>query len=164
MQQLNTPIVTFRAFLLRSSISLAAASLLPAVGLGGCAPSRDVGNKTIVIGTTEDFESINELIAQGSSFNTAIVNRVLLKLLEEQADSQESPASFLGRLASSWAFSEDRLQLVCPCHDSEFDPADNGQVTDGPARRRLAALSLDIGDGRLIAGGSFLGRVGFLRR
>ena len=63
---------------------------------------------------------------------------------------------------SDW--NEDRLQLVCPCHDSEFDPTDNGQVTDGPARRGLAALSLDIVDGGLIAGGGFLGRVGFRRR
>ncbi len=63
---------------------------------------------------------------------------------------------------SDW--NEDRLQLVCPCHDSEFDPTDNGQVTGGPARRRLAALPLAIVSGRLIAGGGFLGRVGFRRR
>lgn len=63
---------------------------------------------------------------------------------------------------SDW--NADNLQLVCPCHDSEFDPADNGQVTDGPARQRLAALPLEIVDGRMIAGGSFLGRVGFRRR
>ena len=63
---------------------------------------------------------------------------------------------------SDW--NEDGLQLVCPCHDSEFDPSDNGRVTDGPARRRLAALPLQIIDGRLMAGGGFLGRVGFRRR
>ena len=60
---------------------------------------------------------------------------------------------------SDW--NEDGLQLVCPCHDSEFDPSDNGQVTEGPARRRLAALPLKIVDGTLMAGGGFLGRVGF---
>lgn len=63
---------------------------------------------------------------------------------------------------SDW--NEDALQLVCPCHDSEFDPSDNGQVTDGPARRRLASLPLRIVDGRLTAGGGFLGRIGFRRR
>lgn len=63
---------------------------------------------------------------------------------------------------SDW--NEDGLQLVCPCHDSEFDPSDNGQVTEGPARRRLAALPLKIVDGTLMAGGGFLGRVGFRRR
>ena len=58
----------------------------------------------------------------------------------------------------------DGLHLVCPCHDSAFDPSDNGQVTEGPARRRLAALPLRIVDGALTAGGGFVGRVGFQRR
>jgi len=58
----------------------------------------------------------------------------------------------------------DGLHLVCPCHDSAFDPSDNGQVTEGPARRRLAALPLRIVDGALTAGGGFVGRVGFRRR
>ncbi len=63
---------------------------------------------------------------------------------------------------SDW--NEDALQLVCPCHDSEFDPSDNGQATSGPARRRLAALPLEIADGRLRVGGGFQGRIGFRRR
>ena len=50
--------------------------------------------------------------------------------------------------------------LLCPCHDSEFDPADAARVDIGPAPRRLAALPLDIVDGALVAAGSFLGRVG----
>ena len=63
---------------------------------------------------------------------------------------------------SDW--NEDALQLVCPCHDSEFDPSDNGQATSGPARRRLAALPLEITDGRLMVRGGFQGRIGFRRR
>lgn len=60
---------------------------------------------------------------------------------------------------SDW--STESRRLICPCHDSEFDPTDNGQVTEGPARRRLAALPLKIVDGRLTVAGSFTGRVGF---
>ena len=63
---------------------------------------------------------------------------------------------------SDW--NEDGLRLVCPCHDSEFDPSDNGQATEGPATRRLAALPLKIVDGRMMAGGGFQGRIGFRRR
>ena len=60
---------------------------------------------------------------------------------------------------SDWS-SESR-RLICPCHDSEFDPTDNGQVTEGPARRRLAALPLKLIDGQLVVSGGFTGRIGF---
>ena len=60
---------------------------------------------------------------------------------------------------SDWT-SESR-RLICPCHDSEFDPMDNGRVTEGPARRRLAALPLKLVDGQLTVAGGFTGRVGF---
>ena len=63
---------------------------------------------------------------------------------------------------SDW--NEEGQRLVCPCHDSEFDPSDNGRATEGPARRRLAALPLKIVDGALMAAGGFVGRVGFQRR
>ena len=60
---------------------------------------------------------------------------------------------------SDW--SSENHRLICPCHDSEFDPRDNGQVTEGPARRRLAALPLKLVDGQLVVAGGFTGRVGF---
>ncbi len=50
--------------------------------------------------------------------------------------------------------------FLCPCHDSEFDPADGARVETGPAPRRLAALPLRIVDGTLMAAGGFIGRVG----
>jgi rieske iron-sulfur protein len=60
---------------------------------------------------------------------------------------------------SDW--SSENHRLICPCHDSEFDPTDNGQVTEGPARRRLAALPLKLVDSQLVVAGGFTGRVGF---
>jgi ubiquinol-cytochrome c reductase iron-sulfur subunit len=51
--------------------------------------------------------------------------------------------------------------LVCPCHYSSFDPAQNGEVIFGPAGRPLPRLPLEIdGDGNLRAAGDFSGPVG----
>jgi ubiquinol-cytochrome c reductase iron-sulfur subunit len=52
-------------------------------------------------------------------------------------------------------------QLVCPCHQSIFDPADSARPTGGPATRSLPQLGLDIDpEGFLIATGDFDGPVG----
>jgi ubiquinol-cytochrome c reductase iron-sulfur subunit len=51
--------------------------------------------------------------------------------------------------------------LVCPCHYSSFDPAQNGKVIFGPAGRPLPRLPLEIdGEGNLRAAGDFSGPVG----
>ena len=51
--------------------------------------------------------------------------------------------------------------LVCPCHYSSFDPADNGKVIFGPAGRALPRLPLEVDvDGNLRAAGNFSGPVG----
>lgn len=63
---------------------------------------------------------------------------------------------------SDW--DEDARRLVCPCHDSQFDPSDNATVVEGPAPRRLAAVPVEIVEGQLRAAGGFVGRVGVRRR
>ena len=51
--------------------------------------------------------------------------------------------------------------LVCPCHYSTFDPTRGGDVTFGPAGRKLPMLPIDIGrGGELRARGNFDGPVG----
>lgn len=103
------------------------------------------------------------------------LNQVMLVRLDPSSLSEETAARAVDGIVAYSAvcthegcdvsdWNEDALQLVCPCHDSEFDPSDNGQATSGPARRRLAALPLEIADGRLMAGGGFQGRIGFRRR
>ncbi len=56
---------------------------------------------------------------------------------------------------------EPRPALVCPCHYSTFDPAQNGKVLFGPAGRPLPRLPLEVdGDGNLRAAGNFDAPVG----
>ncbi|HVS63591.1 MAG TPA: ABC transporter substrate-binding protein [Thermoanaerobaculia bacterium] len=78
----------------------------------------------IVIGTPAELEGVNELIAQGSDFNAAIVGNLFLSLLEERPDFEVGPPTFEPRLASSFEFSEDRLTLT-------FDLRDDVTWTDG---------------------------------
>jgi ubiquinol-cytochrome c reductase iron-sulfur subunit len=52
-------------------------------------------------------------------------------------------------------------QLVCPCHQSVFDPTDAAEPVGGPAPRPLPQLPLGVDDeGFLIATSDFAGQVG----
>jgi len=62
----------------------------------------------------------------------------------------------------SFAWSADKQMFKCPCHDSEFDPADNARISGGPATRRLAALPVKIVDDVVAVAGPFTGRVGMI--
>ena len=55
----------------------------------------------------------------------------------------------------------DKQVVFCPCHDSTFDPKDNGKVVDGPAPRMLPALPLKIVDKKLVVAGPFTARIYF---
>jgi len=52
-------------------------------------------------------------------------------------------------------------QLVCPCHQSIFDPLDSARPVGGPATRSLPQLGLDVdADGFIVAQGDFTRPVG----
>jgi rieske iron-sulfur protein len=51
--------------------------------------------------------------------------------------------------------------IICPCHGSEFNPANDAAVVRGPAPRPLPSLPFTIGsDGSVTAAGGFSGPVG----
>jgi ubiquinol-cytochrome c reductase iron-sulfur subunit len=53
------------------------------------------------------------------------------------------------------------IALVCPCHQSVFDPRDGARPVGGPATRSLPQLGLDVDDdGYLVARADFDGPVG----
>jgi ubiquinol-cytochrome c reductase iron-sulfur subunit len=61
----------------------------------------------------------------------------------------------------TFAPTQPRPALVCPCHYSTFDPADAGKVIFGPAGRALPQLPLFVDrKGELRAAGNFSGPVG----
>lgn len=62
---------------------------------------------------------------------------------------------------SEW--NKERGVLHCPCHGSEFNPAQGAQVVGGPAPRVLPALPIGLQDGTLVVTGSFTSRVGATR-
>ena len=103
------------------------------------------------------------------------LGQVMLVRLDPSQLSKDTAASAAGGILAYSAicthtgceiseWEEDTTRFKCPCHDSEFDPLDNGRVVNGPARQRLAALPLRIEDGVLIVAGRFTGRVGAERR
>lgn len=61
---------------------------------------------------------------------------------------------------TGWVESEGRHVLKCFCHNSEFDPRQQGAVVFGPAPRNLAVLPVKIADGALTVAKSFMGKVG----
>lgn len=50
--------------------------------------------------------------------------------------------------------------IICPCHSSEFDPRQRAKVINGPARRALPSLPVEIRDNMLIVAGDFSAKVG----
>jgi ubiquinol-cytochrome c reductase iron-sulfur subunit len=58
-------------------------------------------------------------------------------------------------------YEQNTHHLLCPCHQSTFDLADNGKAVLGPAARNLPQLPLDVDDeGYLVAQSDFTEPVG----
>ena len=100
------------------------------------------------------------------------LNRILLvRFSPEQLSAETSVRAAQGVVAytaicthagcevTDWI--TDRQFLFCPCHDSTFDPKDNGKVVDGPAPRMLPALPLKIVEKKLVVAGPFTARIYF---
>ncbi|MDX1383466.1 MAG: Rieske (2Fe-2S) protein [Thermoanaerobaculia bacterium] len=100
------------------------------------------------------------------------LNQVLLLRFEPEALAEETrDRSAAGVVAYSgicphtgcdvslWA--DESANLLCSCHESEFDPRDGAVVVSGPAPRRLPALPLRVEDGVVVAAGEFSATIRF---
>lgn len=108
----------------------------------------------------------------GTVRNGTRLNQVVLIRVDPQRMSAETAArSVNGLVAYSGVCSHtgcdvtdwnsEFLRFQCPCHESQFDPADGARVVGGPAPWQLAALPLKDIDGNVGVAGEFEGRVGF---
>jgi Rieske Fe-S protein len=104
--------------------------------------------------------------------NGSRLNRVLLLRFDPEKLSPETKSraadgvvaytaicTHTGCEVTEWA--ADQQILVCPCHESRFEPKDAARVVDGPAPRSLPALSLKVANGMLVVAKPYTTPVGF---
>ena len=116
------------------------------------------------------FDSRSKLIRDGSRLNKILLVRSDLESLSAETRSRavegvtaySAICTHQGCEIGAWD-SESKF-LWCPCHDSKYDPRENGRVVGGPAPKRLAALPLKMVNGALTVAGGFTGPVGFQNR
>ena len=113
-------------------------------------------------------QDANGTVRDGSRLNQILLVRLDPAKLQEQTLSRAAQGvvaysavcTHAGCDGFGWV--ADKQTFKCPCHDSQFDPADAGKIADGPATRRLPALPLKIADGLVVVAGSFSARVGVI--
>lgn len=108
----------------------------------------------------------SQTVRDGSRLNRVLLVRLAPETFTEQTRSgaAEGVAAYsavcthTGCDVVGWENSTQHL--ICPCHTSTFDAKDRARVVSGPAPKPLAALPLQITDGKIIVAGPFSGRVG----
>ena len=108
----------------KSSSVLCAVVVASAMWLAAC---NDTSGETVAEGTRErtvvvaysvDMQGVNELTSQSTAIMNALVYQAwFMVLVEEQPDYEDGPPSFEPQLATSYEFSEDRLQLTFRLRD-----------------------------------------------
>lgn len=125
----------------------------------------DVGAKQVF---AYSRDSVSGVTRNGTRLNQVLVIRLDPAILapETLARSAEGVVAYSGVCShtgcdvTDWVAESSRFQ--CPCHESQFDPADAARVVGGPAPWQLAALPLKLVDGKLAVAGEFIGRTGFM--
>ena len=113
------------------------------------------------------MDPVDKTIRNGSRLNAVLLVRIDSSRLSAVSQSRAADGvvaytaicTHSGCEVSDWI--PEGLILSCPCHDSLFDPKDEGKVVDGPAPRPLPALPLKVVAGKLAVAGPFTSRVGF---
>ncbi len=115
------------------------------------------------------MDPVSGIVRNGSRLNQV----VLIRVDKARMSSQTAEKSISGLVAYSGVCSHtgcdvtdwnsEFLRFQCPCHESQFDPADGARVVGGPAPWQLASLPLKNIDGKVGVAGEFEGRVGFMQ-
>ena len=132
-----------------------------------------IGITELAVDTKQIFawamDPVSGIVRNGSRLNQV----VLIRVDEARMTEQTAEKSINGLVAYSGVCSHtgcdvtdwnsEFLRFQCPCHESQFDPADGARVVGGPAPWQLATLPLKNIDGRVGVAGEFEGRVGFMQ-
>ena len=113
------------------------------------------------------MDPVTRVVRNGTRLNQVLLIRVDTARLSAATRSRSvanivaysAVCTHTGCDITDWDAETRRFQ--CPCHDSQFDPADGARVVGGPAPWQLPSLPLKLAEGVLAAAGEFEGRVGF---
>lgn len=113
------------------------------------------------------MDPIDKTIRGGDRLNRILLVRFPVEQLSAETRSRAAEGvvaytaicTHAGCEVTDWIV--DKQFLFCPCHDSTFDPKDEGKVVDGPAPRMLPALPLKIVEKKLVVAGPFTVRIYF---
>lgn len=131
---------------------------------------RPVSVADVAIGTAPQFaypaDAATQTVRDGSRLNQVL----LVRLEDKDISEQTRPHSAEGVVAYSaicthygcpvTLLHESKRAVTCNCHGSTFDAGNNGEITVGPATRRLAILPIKSVDGALVVAAPFIGRLG----
>jgi len=124
----------------------------------------DVDNKQIFAWA---MNPVTGVVRNGTRMNQLVLVRVSPERMSEMTAARSigglvaysGVCSHTGCDVTDWNSEFQRFQ--CPCHESQFDPADGARVVGGPAPCQLAALPLKEIEGKVGVAGEFEGRLGF---
>ena len=113
------------------------------------------------------MDTVTGTVRNGTRLNQVVLTRVEPGRMTETTASKSinglvaysGVCSHTGCDVTDW--NSEFLRFQCPCHESQFDPADGARVVGGPAPWQLAALPLKEIDGKVGVAGEFEGRIGF---
>lgn len=113
------------------------------------------------------MDPVSGVVRNGSRLNQVVLIRVDPARMSEETAARSinglvaysGVCSHTGCDVTDW--NSEFLRFQCPCHESQFDPADGARVVGGPAPWQLAALPLKDSEGKVGVAGEFEGRVGF---
>ena len=113
------------------------------------------------------MDPVSGVVRSGSRLNQVVLIRVDVNRLSERTRSRAAAnvvafsavCTHTGCDVADW--DGESLRFQCPCHDSQFDPADGARVVGGPAPRPLPSLPLKLQDGALAVADVFDAPVGF---
>ena len=112
-------------------------------------------------------DPVSGVVRDGSRLNQVLLLRFRPEDLSEDtravaADGVVAYSGICPHTGCDISFWEEETEnLLCSCHESEFDPRQGAEVIGGPAPRRLPNLPLRIEDGVLMAAGPFSAKVRF---